>query len=225
MGQRRARAVTPSPCFRQKFSGSHPGGPGEGSHDRVSEETTTWRRRLSLDAPAEWEIPQAGAAVYATERRCDRHPLRGELDDRRGGPSAAAEQGGSVRRTNEQRVYTDFLNGQVAAARLRVRVVPDVEGFPIIPGRYGQVEYYGPEAGTGAQRQRVFTATPKMIKRLLAIPGVRPQQMGDHEARLWFPAGDPDCLRAVCRVIRARIRRLPTTARALHSPRPASLPA
>jgi len=49
--------------------------------------------------------------------------------------------------------------------------------------------------------------------------------MGAGEARMWFPAGDPACLRAVCGAIRARRRRPPTTHEALHKARTESLPA
>ena len=114
-------------------------------------------------------------------------------------------------RTNEQREYRAVLREGLEAAGLdRVRVVDDVEGFSMVPGRYGQVEYYGAEWGTGERRYRVYTAARRKISELMAIPGVRMQQRGDDEARMWFPVGDAECLRAVCGVIRARVRRSPT---------------
>ena len=112
-----------------------------------------------------------------------------------------------TRRTHEQMEYSRFLECEVMAAGLRVRVKPDWEGFPVIPGKYGQVEYYGAEWRTGEERLRVYTDRRLIPSRLLAIPGVRVQQRGDDEVRMWFPAGDAECLRAVCRVIRARVSR------------------
>jgi hypothetical protein len=109
--------------------------------------------------------------------------------------------------TKEQRDHADVLRGQVDAAGLRVRIVADGEGFPIIPGRFGQVEYYGADHPTGERRLRVFTNTPRMIRRLLAAPGVHRQQMGAHEARFWFSADSPETLREVCTIIRAKTRR------------------
>lgn len=111
-------------------------------------------------------------------------------------------------RTNEQREFFEKLRGLVAAAGLtRVRIVPDAEGFPIVPGRLGQVEWLGAAWRTGDERLYVFTNRARMIAKLLAIPGVHKHQMGDSEARLWFGAHDVACLREVCRTIRARARR------------------
>lgn len=111
-------------------------------------------------------------------------------------------------RTNEQREFLEKLRELVAAAGLtRARIVPDAEGFPVVPGRLGQVEWLGAEWRTGEERLYVFTARGRIIPKLLAIPGVHKHQMGDTEARLWFPAHDAACLREVCRTIRARVRR------------------
>ena len=54
----------------------------------------------------------------------------------------------------------------------------------------------------------VYTTHPRLVPRLLAIPGVRRYQIGDREARLRFPV-KPASLRAVCEVIRVRLRRPP----------------
>ena len=77
----------------------------------------------------------------------------------------------------------------------------------MIPGRYGQVEYLGEEHGTGERRLHVSTHRPRLIARLRALPGLHAQQVGDAEARFWFPAGARELLTAVCGLIRARIRR------------------
>ena len=93
---------------------------------------------------------------------------------------------------------------QVATVNPRARVVRDFEGWPMVPGRMGQVE-------TALDRTllAVFT-TRRVVRRLLAIPGVRRHQMGDTEARMRFPADDPACLRAVFSVIRPRVHRVMT---------------
>jgi hypothetical protein len=113
--------------------------------------------------------------------------------------------------TQEQRDARARLLGQVAAADARWRVIADAEGWPLIPGRYGQVEDLGLEWATGEYRLYVFTPTPRMIPKLRAMAGVHPSQIGDTDARFWFPSGDPALLRSVCALIRARVRR-PETA-------------
>lgn len=64
-----------------------------------------------------------------------------------------------------------------------------------------------------------------MIPRLLAVPGVHRWQMGDDEAAVWIAAADVGALRAVARLLRTRIRRVPETGRsaeALAAVRPRS---
>jgi hypothetical protein len=80
----------------------------------------------------------------------------------------------------------------------RLRVVMDAEGFSVIPGRYGQVEWFdGVDLAVYSDRPRLFT-------RLWAIPGVRRHQTGDTEMRAVFP---PESLLLVARLIKARRRR------------------
>src|SRR5688572_22741759 len=59
------------------------------------------------------------------------------------------------------------------------------------------------EAALDRTMLAVFTSR-RVVDKLLAIPGVQRHQMGDTEARMLFPAGDPACLRAVFSVIRPR---------------------
>jgi hypothetical protein len=80
----------------------------------------------------------------------------------------------------------------------RFRVQPDVEGFPMIPGRYGQIEWFD------GRDLAVYTDRPRLCARLWAIPGVRRHQTGDTEMRAVFP---PEALKQVAGVIRARRRR------------------
>jgi hypothetical protein len=80
----------------------------------------------------------------------------------------------------------------------RFRVQLDVEGFPLIPGRYGQIEWFD------GNDLAVYTDRPRLFARLWAIPGVRRHQTGDTEMRAVFP---PEALERVAGVIRARRRR------------------
>jgi hypothetical protein len=83
-------------------------------------------------------------------------------------------------------------------APYRLRVVIDAEGFPVIPGRYGQVEWFD------GVDLAVYTDRPRLFARLWAIPGVTRHQTGDTEMRAVFP---PECLQRVAQIIKARRRR------------------
>jgi hypothetical protein len=78
---------------------------------------------------------------------------------------------------------------------LRLRVTNDRQGFPIIPGRYGRIEWFD------GQDLAVYCARPRLFAKLWAIPGVRRHQTGDHEMRATFP---PEALEQVTAVIRAK---------------------
>ena len=113
-------------------------------------------------------------------------------------------------RTDEQRAYATQLGALVRPVLgERVRLIPDAEGFPMVPGAMGRIEYLGgrPEG----ERLHVFTDRRRIVAKLLAVPGVHRGQMGDHEARLWFAPDDAAALAAVARIIRPRTRR-PATA-------------
>jgi hypothetical protein len=77
------------------------------------------------------------------------------------------------------------------------RIGVDTEGWPVLAGRYGQVEYHD-----GA-RLAVYSSRARVIGRLRAL-GVRPYQVGDHEARFLF---HPPALAAVRMIIKARRKR------------------
>lgn len=112
-----------------------------------------------------------------------------------------------MKRTAEQMGYDAKLRALLHVAGMAsVRVGLDAEGWPIVPGRLGQVEWIG-HCSAHAERLYVFTARKGIIARLLKIPRVHRWQMGDGEARMWFAAHDIGCLREVLRVIRARVRR------------------
>jgi hypothetical protein len=98
--------------------------------------------------------------------------------------------------TTEQAEAFAQLRTLAAASRLRVR--PDDEGWPIIPGRLGQIEYHD------GRDLAVFTDRPRVDAKLWPIPGVRRHQTGDREMRALFPH---EALEQVAGVIRARRRR------------------
>ena len=91
----------------------------------------------------------------------------------------------------------------------RLRVQVDAEGFPFIPGRYGQIEWHCDGVNCwscalpGQLALAVYTDRPRLFEKLW-IPGVRRHQTGDSEMRAVFP---PDSLELVALVIKARRRR------------------
>jgi hypothetical protein len=103
---------------------------------------------------------------------------------------------GHRRQGSTQQRATEQLRALARPYRLRVAI--DTEGFPVIPGRYGQIEWFD---GTDLA---VYTDRLRLFARLWAIPGVRRHQTGDTEMRAVF---SPDALPQVARVIKARRRR------------------
>jgi hypothetical protein len=87
----------------------------------------------------------------------------------------------------------------------------DGEGFPMIPGRYGQIEWFD------GVDLAVYTARPRLFARIWEVPGVRRHQTGDAEMRAVFPA---ERLASVAAVIRARRRRTQAAPRSLGNLRP-----
>src|SRR5436309_10137787 len=93
----------------------------------------------------------------------------------------------------------------------RLRVQVDAEGFPIIPGGYGQIEWHCDGVNCcwscslpGQLGLAVHTDRPRLFEKLWAIPGVRRHQTGDTEMRAVLP---PEALEQVARVIKARRKR------------------
>src|SRR5262245_10951102 len=104
--------------------------------------------------------------------------------------------GGRAMRTAEQ--TRAFPQLQSLAATHGYRVTADSEGFPMIPGRYGQIEW------TGGPELAVYSRRPRLFQKLWAIPGVTRHQTGDDEMRAVFP---PEALEQVAQVIKARRKR------------------
>lgn len=104
-----------------------------------------------------------------------------------------------MRATDEQRAARTFLRGLVAKTGVRYRVVDDPEGWPLIPGRYGRIEF------VDRTRIAVFSeASGQLRKKILALPDARRSQIGDTELRIVLPVAR---LADACAVIRARRRR------------------
>ena len=97
------------------------------------------------------------------------------------------------------------------AKSCRFRVEADAEGFPIIPGRYGQIEWFD------GHDLAVYTDRPRLFPKVWSIPSVRRHQTGDSEMRAVFP---PEVLQQVAEVIRARRKRTQTSPKSLANLRP-----
>src|SRR5881296_2063278 len=103
---------------------------------------------------------------------------------------------------------------EALAAPHRFRVVADPEGFPIIPGRYGQIEWYcdGVQCWScalpGQFALAVHTNRRRLFEKLWAISGVKRHQTGAAEMRALFP---PEALEEVAAAIKARHKRVLST--------------
>jgi len=113
---------------------------------------------------------------------------------------------GAVRRQRSlQQRAVEQLRALAKPYRLRVQV--DAEGFPFIPGRYGQIEWQcdGVDCWScslpGQFALAVYSDRPRLFAKVRSIPGVRRHQTGDSEMRAVFP---PEILERVARVIRAK---------------------
>ena len=110
----------------------------------------------------------------------------------------------SRRQPSESQRAVQGLRAVAKPYRFRLRA--DAEGFPVIPGRYGQIEcscdgvncHACPLPGQVALA--VYTDRPRLFAKIWSIPGVRRHQTGDSEMRAVFPA---EALEQVGRVIRA----------------------
>lgn len=135
-------------------------------------------------------------------------PGRGDPRDRGEGrrqPLDAVDEVGA-QLLGRQQLAAQQLRSLAKPYRFRVRT--DAEGFPIIPGRYGQIEWFD-----GCELA-VYTNRPRLFAKLWAIPGVRRHQTGDDEMRAVFPL---EALEQVAGVIRARLKRTQTSPQSLRN--------
>jgi len=110
----------------------------------------------------------------------------------------------------EGRRQTPAQQLRTLAEPYRFRIQADAEGSPIIPGRYGQIEWYCDGVNCwscalpGQVALAVYTDRLRLFEKLWAIPGVKRHQTGDTEIRAVFP---PEAIEEVAWVIKARRRR------------------
>src|SRR5207247_9580547 len=95
---------------------------------------------------------------------------------------------GAVRRQRSlQQRAVEQLRALAKPYRLRVQV--DAEGYPFIPGRYGQIEWHcdGVDCWSwllpGEVTLAVYSDRPRLSEKLWAIPGVEHHDTGDTERR------------------------------------------
>ena len=111
---------------------------------------------------------------------------------------------------------------QALATPYRFRVQPGAGSLPIIPGRYGQIEWYcdGVNCSScalpGQFALAVYTDRPRLFQKIWAIPEVK-QQTGDTEMLGVFP---PEVLEQVAALIRTRQKRTQASPRSLQNLRP-----
>ncbi len=117
------------------------------------------------------------------------------------------------RQRSEQERAVQQLRALAEPHRFRVQL--NGEGFPVIPGRSGQIEWYCDGVNCAARSGgscplpgkfalAVYTDRPRLFERLWAISGVKRYQTGDTEMRAVFP---PEAVEQVASVIKARRRR------------------
>ena len=104
---------------------------------------------------------------------------------------------GKTKQVSTQRLAAQQLNALAAPYRFRVQA--DIEGFPVIPGRYGQIEWFD------GRDLAVYTNRPRLFPKLWAIPGMKRHQTGDTEMRAVFPL---EVLDQIARIIKARRKRI-----------------
>jgi|SRR5215813_6800088 len=118
------------------------------------------------------------------------------------------------RRPNMPEVET-FTRLLEAVPGLRARITVDLEGWPLVQGRYGRLEWRGePETGqeSGSPRIYAYTDRKRILFKLGAVSGVRPCQTGDDEGAVSMPATDHGAILACARLLRCH-----TNGRGVHS--------
>src|SRR5215471_17088775 len=98
---------------------------------------------------------------------------------------------------------------------LRARITVDSDGWPLVRGRYGRLEWRGePEPGQEPRSPRIYAYTDRkrILFKLSAVPGVRPCQIGDDEGTVSVLATDHGAVLACARLLRCH-----TNGRGVHS--------
>src|SRR5262245_22574559 len=162
----------------------------------------------SLAPWTSWSIPARPPSWPSKPARRSSRPPSASPDaetlvalDRLQAPLAASggEAPGAESVTDEQRIARDSLKNQAPG----YRVTLDREGWPIVDGRYGQIEYHD------GRLLAVFSTHSRIIAKLLKLPNVQRHQMGDFEARMLFPVS---ALGEVAIVVKSRRKRVLSSA-------------
>jgi hypothetical protein len=95
----------------------------------------------------------------------------------------------------------------------RARVILDAEGWPMVPGRFGRLEWRGAEPD-GEIRVYAYTDA-RMVSKLRALPGVRSCRIGDGEAVFSCRADDASAVQALAGLFKLKRRRSPDTSKHL----------
>jgi len=102
-----------------------------------------------------------------------------------------------------------------AVPGLRARVTVDPEGWPVVPGKYGRLEWRGelPD-GSGVESRRLYAYSnrKRLLFKLREVSGVRPCQSGDEEGAVSMLATDHRAILACARLLRCH-----TNGRGAHS--------
>ena len=80
-----------------------------------------------------------------------------------------------------------------AVPGLRARVTLDPEGWPVVPGKYGRLEWRGEAPdGSGVESRRIYAYSnrKRLLFKLREVSGVRPCQSGDVEGAVSMLATD-----------------------------------
>jgi hypothetical protein len=102
-----------------------------------------------------------------------------------------------------------------AVPGLRARVTVDPEGWPVVPGKYGRLEWRGevPDgSGLGLPRFYAYSDRKRLLFKLRKVSGVRPCQSGDEEGAVSMLATDHRAILACARLLRCH-----TNGRGAHS--------
>jgi hypothetical protein len=100
-----------------------------------------------------------------------------------------------------------FTRLMAAVPGLRARVTTDPDGWPLVRGTYGRLEWRGVSPVESA-RIYVYTDRNRICTRLRAVPGVRPCQSGNDEGAVSVLATDHEAILACARILRtAKSRR------------------
>src|SRR5262249_28099469 len=137
--------------------------------------------------------PQARLTVRPGPRRDPPPPKKRDVRARVRRASATAKKFQEFTMPRRQDTAVDQLRR--LARPFRYRVSTDSGGFPLMPGRYGRIEWFD------ERDLAVYCDRPRFFAKIWAIPGVRRHQTGDQEMRAIFP---PEALEHVAAVIRAK---------------------